>query len=254
MAILNQATLRSQIADPTGQKTEVTNLSNTHRANNVSADIVISKTVSKQWVIPNEKVEVTTSFTNNADVDIIDLIVKDTLNGDAQFVAGSVKVGGVAREDLNPIEGFNLDVTVGGLGGEVIVSYEVVASEVPNDFAFTNSAQVTFSLDSKQFTLNSNEVQVTILENEVWLTKTANTNAVKSGDTLIYTIVIENTGSLDNTDIFFTDPVPTGTTLVPNSVQIDDVTYEDYDPADGFNLPDLKAGESTTIKFTVTIN
>ncbi len=39
MAILNKASLLSNIADPAGQKTQVTNQSNTHRANNVSTDI-----------------------------------------------------------------------------------------------------------------------------------------------------------------------------------------------------------------------
>lgn len=254
MAILNKASLRSQIADPLGRKTEVVNESNTHRANNVNTDILLVKTASKQWVIPNEKLEVALTFTNNADVDITNLSIQDTLGSDAEFVVGSVKVGGVAREELNPIEGCNLDVTVGGLGGEVTMSYEIIAADVPTQYAFKNSSQVTFALGGQEFALNSNEVEVTILGNEVWLTKTANVNAVKQGDTLTYTITIENAGTLDNTDLVFTDQVPEGTTFVPSSVKIDGVTFAGYNPNNGFNLPDLKAGESTTVEFSVTVD
>lgn len=77
--------------------------------------------------------------------------------------------------------------------------------------------------------------------------------AVK-GDNLHYTTVITNTGSLLKSDLVFTDPVPAGTTFVAGSVKIDGTTYAAYNPATGFNLPDLAIGQSVTVEFDVQVN
>lgn len=254
MAILNKANLQSNIADPTGQTTQVANQSNTHRANNVSTDIEIQKSVSKSYVVPEEQITVTTMITNNTDVDISNIKIKDTLGEGAQFVEKSVKVGGVAREDLNPIIGFDLDVTVGGSGGDFSIEYKILVDKVPLQWKFSNITQAQIMLDSTLFTLNSNEVEVNILENEIWLTKTASAKAVKQGDTLTYTIEIANTGTLKNTELFFTDPIPVGTTFVDGSVKINGATMADYNPATGFTLPDLDPDATITVEFSVTVD
>lgn len=254
MAILNKASLRSNIADPAGQKTEVTNQSNTHRTNNVSTDIEIQKSVSKSYVVPEEQITVTTTLTNNTDVDILNLKIKDVLGDGAQFVEKSVKVGGVPREELNPIDGFDLDVTLGGSGGDFSIEYQVLVDKVPTEWNFSDVTQAQLTLDGTLFTLNSNEVQVTILENEIWLTKTASAKAVKQGDTLTYTIEIANTGTLKNTDLFFSDPIPAGTTFIDGSVKIDGTTMADYNPAAGFALSDLDPDATITVEFSVTVD
>ncbi len=77
--------------------------------------------------------------------------------------------------------------------------------------------------------------------------------AVK-GDTLHYTTVITNTGTLLKSDLVFTDPIPAGTTFTAGSVTIDGVAYPAYNPQTGFALPDLAVGQSVTVEFDVTVN
>ncbi|MDE6372424.1 MAG: DUF11 domain-containing protein, partial [Clostridia bacterium] len=77
--------------------------------------------------------------------------------------------------------------------------------------------------------------------------------AVK-GDNLHYTSVITNTGTLEKTDLVFSDPIPAGTTFVPGSVKINNVAYPTYNPQTGFDLPDLAVGNAVTVEFDVTVN
>jgi uncharacterized repeat protein (TIGR01451 family) len=50
------------------------------------------------------------------------------------------------------------------------------------------------------------------------LIKAADKTEAKSGDTITYTIVYKNEGNADAKDVIITDPIPTGTTYIENSV------------------------------------
>ncbi len=86
------------------------------------------------------------------------------------------------------------------------------------------------------------------------LLKTADTSAVKSGDTITYTITITNSGTITNTNLFFTDPTPSETTFVDGSVEIDDTSNPSFNPQTGFNLSDLEANQTIIVNFKVKIN
>lgn len=254
MAVRNVANLTSKIEGSDGQKVEVSNNSNIHIASKVDTDVVITKTAEKLWGLPKDTLKITTTITNNANENIFDLNIKDTLSEGATFKAGSVKIGSVEREELNPIDGFMLDVTIQAQGGELDMTYDVVIDEYPDVDEFKNSSSVSLNVDNKEFNLSSNELTISILSNDVTLFKTANTVAVKSGDVLTYTIAISNTGSLKNTELFFTDQIPDGTTFVPDSVTIDNESKAGYNPTTGFNLNDLDVGDTITITFQVNVN
>ena len=254
MAILNSASLKSNILNTQGEKVEVTTKSNTHRANQVEKDITIVKASEKDWALEKDKLKVTTTITNNTDIDIENNFqVKDTLTEGAAFVDGTLKIGSVDHADLNPITGFMLPITLGGSGGEVEVSYEIAVGQYLAVDSIKNSTNVNFSVDSQQFTLNSNEKEITILNNEIWLLKTASARIVKSGDEITYTIAITNNGELTNTDLVFTDEIPEGTTFVEDSVKIDGTEKTGLNPANGFPLEDLAPQGATTVEFKVLV-
>lgn len=86
------------------------------------------------------------------------------------------------------------------------------------------------------------------------ITKSADKTFAVAGDTLHYTSVITNTGSLLKSDLVFTDPIPAGTTFTAGSVKINGAAFPAYDPQAGFALPDLAVGEAVTVEFDVTVN
>ena len=55
-------------------------------------------------------------------------------------------------------------------------------------------------------------------------TKSADKAFALLGDTITYTISLQNTGTVPATNVLVTDPIPAGTTFIPNSVTINDVT------------------------------
>lgn len=254
MAIRNIANLNSKIESDDGEKIELSLSSNINITNNIGTDITVTKTSEKSWIIPKGKLLITTTITNNLDVNLVDPTIKDTLSKGVSFVPNSVKIGSLSREDLDPISGFKLDATIQAQGGEFTMTYEIEADEYIDVNSVENITSLGANVDSKDFTVLSNELSVKVLNNDVLLLKTANTSAVKSGDILTYTITITNSGTLKNTELFFSDPIPEGTTFVSDSVTINGQEQAGFNPTTGFNLPDLDANETITVTFKVNIS
>lgn len=254
MSVLNTAHLTSKITDQEGNKVEVSNKSNILRTDNVNSDIVITKSAVKNWVIPKEKITLTTTIVNNMTTNISNMVVFATIGNGATFVEGSVKIGTVDYPNYNIETGFTPSVTIGALGGEMEITYDLEIEEYPEVNDVTCSTTIGFTLDSKQYELSSNDLKLEILENEIVLLKTADAKAVKTGDVLTYTIEISNSGNLKNTELFFTDPIPDGTTFVDGSVTVDDVAHADYNPETGFDLDDLDVNKTITVKFKVQVD
>ncbi len=84
---------------------------------------------------------------------------------------------------------------------------------------------------------------------------------IDSGDTVLFTLFLNNDGVVDLPDAVFTDVIPAGTTYVPNTTVVDgesvpdDVSGTPFPMDDtGVPVPLVPAGNSVTIKFRVTID
>lgn len=252
MALTNTAILKSNISTAEGEKVEVTNSSNILKTSQMNTDIAIVKSVNQTWALPLGKVTIETTITNNSDIEISDFSIKDTMSEGATFVENSLKIGSVSYE-YNPFSGFTAPITL-GVGAEFVMTYEISIDKYTDATEISNSTQITLTADSKQFQINSSEVKVRVLHNNVYVLKSANTTAVKSGDELIYTITISNDGELENTDLFFSDPIPTGTTFVDGSVKVNDIEKAGINPADGFALDDLSPNQTIKVEFKVLVS
>lgn len=253
MPILNVANLKSTITY-NGDTVDVNTKSNTHRAENVSTDIVILKTSSKNWALPKDQLQIKTTFTNNSSLEIENITILDTLSSDASFVAGSVEIGSQKYENVDPTTGFTLPISIAGFGAEMEMTYLIEVNAYPESNAVTDKTQLTVTLDNKNFNINSNEASIDIVDNEIWINKSADTVAVQSGDIITYTITIENNGTFTNTNLLFTDEIPEGTTFVTGSVKVNNEEKADYAPNEGFSLDDLAPNATITVEFKVKVN
>lgn len=254
MSVLNTAYLTSKISSESGEQVEMSNTSNNYKATNVNTDITVIKEAEKSWAVPEGKILVTTTITNNSDVDIVDVKLTDVISTGGSFNQGSLKVGSQTYEDLDPTVGADLPITIGGFGVDASITYEIVLDKYIDGDVLTNSSTINFSLGGSNFNLTSNEISINILKSGIVLLKSASANVVKSGDELTYTIEISNTGTLVNTELFFKDPIPEGTSFVLNSVTIDGASKDGFDPETGFSLKDLNPGDSVIVSFKVEIN
>lgn len=254
MAIINMANLTSTITSTSGTTFNVSAKSNAVEIYDLTTELLVVKTTQKEWTIPGDKLTLTTTITNNLNTNISDITIKDTLGTGAKFVEGTLKVGTESYPDVNPITGATLPVTVGGQGGELTFSYEVAVDDPAEVETFVNQSNVQFEISGTQYNVSSNEVSVHILDNQVYLLKTADKTIVKSKDVVTFTITITNDGELENTNMMFSDPLPTGATFVAGSVKIDDEEKADLNPTTGFALSNLAAGGQIKIEFQVTID
>ena len=257
MIIPNQSNIAFNYVLPDGQTIAANLDSNIVNTEILTYSVPKIKSGDKTFMQEGETSVHTVVITNNSQTPLISLSLKDNMSPGATYVAGSVTVNGVAQPTYDPVAGFPLpDLAV---GQAVTVTYTIQANNPLTQSTVTDYATLTYSVNDQTrqiltFTENTNTVTVQIISNRITNVKSVDKAYAVKGDTLHYTSVITNTGSLLKSDLVFTDPIPAGTTFVAGSVEIDGVSYPAYNPQTGFPLPDLAVGEAVTVEFDVTVN
>ncbi|MGN1200790.1 MAG: hypothetical protein ACI4R8_00800 [Candidatus Caccovivens sp.] len=254
MAITNQSNLTSKYTLPDQTEQEVSTDSNLSTTANMTESFTKVKSYEKDYASPSEELTQTLVLTNNSEYEIMSVNIKDTLSEGATFKAGSVEIDGTPYEDFDPEAGFELPDIIEGNGGTSTITFGVVINDNPEVENITDTATISYQVNEVELSENSNTVTINIVANKIVIEKTSSASAVISGQTLTFHNVIKNEGSFANTDLFFTDPIPEGTTFVEGSVKIDDVEQPDYDPATGFALEELQPGGSITVTFDVMVD
>ena len=218
---------------------------------------MLAKTSDRTTIGEGETARQTVVITNNSGVALQNVTFKDVMTDGATYVSGSVEVNGVSQPSYDLITGFPLpDIPA---GGSVSVSYTIIADDPLTTTPVTNYATITYTVNDPNrgpvtYSENTNDVSIDVVSVRMTNVKSVDKGVAVSGETLHYTSVITNAGTVDKTDITFIDPIPAGTTFVPGSVRINGTVYPAYNPDAGFALPDLAAGESVTVEFDVTVN
>ena len=79
--------------------------------------------------------------------------------------------------------------------------------------------------------------------------KSCNVSQATVGDTVEYSITLENTSNNPLTDIVIHDIMPDGLAIVPDSLTVDDIPFPESLLAGGLQLPDLAPGSILVMKF-----
>ncbi|NFM79359.1 DUF11 domain-containing protein [Clostridium botulinum] len=95
-----------------------------------------------------------------------------------------------------------------------------------------------------------NEVQVPLFTP----VKTISTPVANVGETVTYTVTLENTCTSPLTNVFFKDNIPNGLLFVAGSVIVNGVSEGSFDPNVGFTIPNIPGGSTATITFDAVIN
>ncbi|CAM4342078.1 DUF11 domain-containing protein [Bacillus paranthracis] len=83
--------------------------------------------------------------------------------------------------------------------------------------------------------------------------KTASTAFANIGDTITYTVLIQNSGNTNATNVNFSDLIPGGTTFVENSFAVNGSTIPGANPNNGVNIGTVNASSSLTVTFQVIV-
>ncbi|TKI88641.1 DUF11 domain-containing protein, partial [Bacillus cereus] len=85
-------------------------------------------------------------------------------------------------------------------------------------------------------TVPSNTVMTVVNSSGLNVRKSVSATEAGVGDTLTYTVRIQNSGTVAATNVSFLDPIPVGTTFVANSVTINGTPQPGLNPTTGFPL------------------
>ncbi|MDE5756176.1 MAG: DUF11 domain-containing protein [Clostridia bacterium] len=258
MIIPNQSNIAFNYVLPDGQTLAANLDSNIVNTEVLTYSVPKVKSGDKIFMQEGETSVHTVVITNNSQTELFNLFFKDTMSDGATYVAGSVKVNGVAQPTYDPIAGFALPNLA--VGQAVTVEYTIQANNPMTQSTVTDFGTLNYSVDDgttravQNFSEDTNTVTVQIISNRITNVKSVDKAFAVKGDNLHYTSVITNTGTLNKTDLVFTDPIPAGTTFVAGSVKVNGAAQPTYDPQAGFDLPDLAPSEAVTVEFDVTVN
>ncbi len=217
------------------------------------AHLELNKTVDKAFAAVGEPIHYAVDVHNSGSIPAEKVTLVDLLPNEAELV-GDVLINGVPY-------GGALPVSFGPVqpGETAVVSFTVVVQAIPPQNPIFNVAQAEYTyMPFPGYEVRgietSNIATCYIYGELVAVAKSAEKALATAGETINYTSVVTNGGNGSLINLVFRDPVPAGTAFVPGSVTVNGVSYPSYDPAAGFPLPDLAAGESATVAFSVIIN
>ncbi len=258
MKISNQSNVTYNAVEPDKPGVPGRLASNTVNTEVLSDAITKVMSTDKTFAKEGDTVHETITVTNNSSTVLAPVYIMNPKPPQgASYVAGSVKVNGVALPNANPVTGFSLPNL--NPGETVTVEYDMQITAPSTVTAVTDSAEFLYTVKDPErgnvtFTDPIDAVTVNIAKAKLSVVKTVDKTFALKGETLTYTITFTNEGNIDINDIYFTDNIPQGTTFVEQSVWINEQNFPAYRPDVGYSVANLIPNASATTRFQVTID
>lgn len=264
-SLVNDATLSTNEApDETAQASTVVQRPN----------LVIAKAVDKTLLLPGETANYTLTVTNAGNVNATTVSVSDDVPDETYFTFGACTVDVTDAPSTTTTSctesGGVLSASADVLAiGETIVynfSMDVGASPPTGLTTLDNFATATAGNDAT--VAQSETVTVTISTNPnigIVKTSTPASGPLAAGDTVTYTISVENTGAGDALDVLVVDPIPTNTAYSLGSLLYEAASQTDADDGDTgafdalavrtkWEIGTLASGASRSMSFAVVLD
>lgn len=258
--ISNQASVSFQhIVNPANPPVSKNITSNSVTTTIESAILTTTKIGDKVFATIGDTVTYTTTITNTGNIPANNVIFSDPIPSWTQFVAGSVIVDGTPLPSASIIDGIGINTIIPNQTATIIFQVQIVSNPPTFTPELQNLAFVNFQYNVG----NALQAQPGNVETNVFVTaihsailsavKTASTAFANIGDTITYTVLIQNSGNTNATNVNFSDLIPGGTTFVENSFAVNGNTIPGANPNSGVNIGTVSAGSSLTVTFQVIV-
>lgn len=222
----------------------------------IEPSFLVTKTSNKSNIKVGDSFFYTIDIINNGDYPASSVVITDTLP--TQFNVTDITVDGVSvTGDLSI--GIDIGPLPAGDSFSIIV-YITVTGDIYNSNGFTNNVNTVFSvvIDPLQppttVTINTtSSSNVKIFNPELQLLKSANILNSAIGDTVTFTILVENTGNVILSNIIVRDLLSPTLVFINNSLKIDGKAVLSNSITSGVRIKTLNPEESATITFDVLI-
>ena len=251
--IVNKSNVKSSYVDPDQPARTFDVSSNEVKVENISELFVCDRSSLWEYGSPNDEIQQNIILSNESSVEIKDIKLLETISEGATFKRGSVTIDDYEYPIYDIVQGFTLPRPIGA-NSSALVSYDLVINNSPSVQKVTAKTNVTYTAgDIKDNSVDTPEVEIEVTKNKLMVTKTTEQTYVIPTYTITYTTTIQNVGEYKNTNIKFSDMLPSGTNFVTGSVKVDNVEMPNLDPNVGFMLKDLDVGEKTEVTFSALV-
>ena len=216
----------------------------------------VVKAANQEKVGEADIINYTVDITNSGNVAINNVVLKEILPNEANFMMGTVTINGIVAALENP----DLDINLGVIEAHetICVGFDVKVQENPS-IEFVNKATVDYSYlvdpeeSPREKMQKSNEVIVGIVIPKVSLEKLSNFLIATVGDIIIYTLIVANTGDIDVFDVIINDLLESNIEFIEDSVKVNGSLVANASILSGINIGTLMIGEVKVITFEAKI-
>ncbi|HDR6266862.1 TPA: DUF11 domain-containing protein [Bacillus cereus] len=258
--ITNQASVSFQhIVNPANPPVSKNIASNSVSTQIESAILNTTKIGDKTFATIGDTITYTTTITNTGNIPANNVVFSDPIPSWTQFVVGSVVVDGTSLPSASIIDGVGINTITPNQIVTIVFQVQIVSNPTTLTPELQNLGFVNFqynvgnALQAQPGNVETNVFVTSINSAILSAVKTANTAFANIGDTITYTVLIQNSGNTNATNVNFSDMVPAGTTFVENSFAVNGSTIPGANPNNGVNVGTVSAGSSLTVTFQVIV-
>ncbi|MGO5075974.1 SPOCS domain-containing protein [Clostridium sporogenes] len=221
--------------------------------------LALTKTADKMNVFPKDiltyKVDINNPVPIAPDQPVTETNITfiDLIPEGGTFIPNTFIINNVVQPGADPNVGVHIPDILSGT--TTTVSYQVYVDDSPSVTQFTNIAQAIAlsqppGSESPQ-TYYSNPYTVNISVTDIF--KSADKVNASLTEEIIYTIVVNNRGSVELINPIFKDAVPNCLLFVPGTFSIDGALAPNINPNDGIILSNIAPGQIINISFKVKV-
>ncbi|MED4447153.1 cell surface protein [Bacillus cereus] len=222
----------------------------------ISANVIATKTTPIQYADLQTIIPYTISIINNGNIQVENIIVTDIIPANTSFIENSVIVNGNARPNDNPLNGIQIDTIPPNTTATILFQVRVTSIPQTNPITNTSTIEYEYTVPDRPpitETIISSAAATEINHANLNSNKAVDLAFATVGDTLTYTITLNQTGNVAVNDVIIQDIIPQGTTFIENSVIVNGETLPGVNPVSGIPIGTIIVGGDAIVSFQVTV-